>query len=402
MAFLIANARWLGAGLALCFCSSLGQTFFVALFGAEIRAELGLSHGGWGGLYTAGTVASAAALMLTGGLADRLPARWLGAGVLGLLALACAAMAVVGGAAGLAAAIFALRFLGQGWCGHLAMTAVARWFAATRGRAVAVAALGFSLGEAALPGAALAVAALADWRAAWWGAAALAALAAPALAVALQVERRPQGAAEAAADDAPGMGGRHWTRAEALRHWLFWALTPGLLGPPFIGTMILFQQSHISAVKGWDPAVFAAALPLYAATTVASSFAAGWAVDRIGAKRLLPLYQAPLGLGCVVLALGSGAWAMPAGLALCGVTQGGATALMGSLWPELYGTRAIGAIRATAMAALVFSTALGPGVSGALIDAGVGVGAQLLAMAGWVALTCAGYAMLAARVRAAA
>jgi len=49
----------LGFGLLLTFSFSIGQTYFIALFAGALRADLGLSHGAFGGLYTLVTMASA-------------------------------------------------------------------------------------------------------------------------------------------------------------------------------------------------------------------------------------------------------------------------------------------------------------------------------------------------------
>ena len=57
--FLRANAPFLFAGFLLSFLSGFGQTYFISVFAAEIRALNGLTHGEWGGLYAACTVASA-------------------------------------------------------------------------------------------------------------------------------------------------------------------------------------------------------------------------------------------------------------------------------------------------------------------------------------------------------
>ena len=40
------------SGFLLALFSSFGQTFFIALFSAEIRAEFGLSHGAFGSIYS--------------------------------------------------------------------------------------------------------------------------------------------------------------------------------------------------------------------------------------------------------------------------------------------------------------------------------------------------------------
>ena len=46
--FMRVEWRFLLFGVAMAFCSSLGQTFFISLFSSEIRSELGLSHGAFG------------------------------------------------------------------------------------------------------------------------------------------------------------------------------------------------------------------------------------------------------------------------------------------------------------------------------------------------------------------
>ena len=54
---------------------------------------------------------------------------------------------------------------------------------------------------------------------------------------------------------------------------------------------------------------------------------------------------------------------------------------MGAMWAELYGTRHLGSIRSVSMAFMVFSTALGPGLTGTLIDWGIPFEAQCVPMA---------------------
>jgi MFS family permease len=61
--------------------------------------------------------------------------------------------------------------------------------------------------------------------------------------------------------------------------------------------------------------------------------------------------------------------------------QGAGSAVLGAFWPEYYGTRHLGAIRSVATSLMVFATALGPVITGALIDAGVDYDRQLQGMA---------------------
>jgi len=92
--FLSHNTPWLSAGGLLIFLSSFGQTFFISIFAGEIRAEFGLSHGTWGGIYSLGTTASAVVMIWAGALTDVFRVRVLGPVVLAGLAVACIAMAL--------------------------------------------------------------------------------------------------------------------------------------------------------------------------------------------------------------------------------------------------------------------------------------------------------------------
>ncbi|MCH8951987.1 MAG: MFS transporter [Proteobacteria bacterium] len=397
------NARWLMAGLLLAFCSSFGQTFFISLFAGQIKAVYGLSDGGWGGIYTAATLISAALLIQAGGLADTVALGRLTLMVLGLYAVVAAGMAFNTSVLVLVALIAGLRFCGQGMTGHIAMTAMGRWFQAHRGRAVAVAGLGYSLGEAVLPSVVVALVVWIGWRATWGGVALVLAIGfAPLLMWLLSESRQPRGVA--AAEAGAGLGGRHWRRREVLSHWLFWALMPGILAPNFIGTAVFFHQVHVSEVKGWELAQVVLGYPAYAALTVASSLACGWLVDRAGAVGLLPFYLLPMALGITLIAPGGilgesvGSWYLM--MALIGLTQGGSVTLLGALWPELYGTRNLGAIKALATSAMVFATALGPGVTGLLIDAGIAFPDQTWGFALWCLLGSGVFVAVRSRLRA--
>jgi sugar phosphate permease len=391
------NAPWLGAGALMTFASSFGQTFFIALFAGEIRAEFGLSHGQWGGIYTAGTLISAGLMLWAGGLTDRFRSRTLAAGLLGLFAGVCLFASAAWSPAALIAAIFGLRFCGQGMLYHTAIVSMGRWFSATRGRAVAVANLGIAVGEAVLPFVFVALIGWLGWRGAWQAAAVLTLLMLPLAPMLLRRERTPQSHAET--DATPGLGGRHWTRPQALRHWLFWATFPGFLAQPVFSTAFFFQQVHMAEIKGWTLAEFAALFPLYVAAAIPMTFVGGWAADRFGAGQALPVWPLLLACGLAAAAWGEGLAAAAAAMLLLGAMQGFGAAMSGAFWPEMYGTRSLGAIRATASSAMVFATALGPGLSGVLLDAGVGFETQLLGMAAYAAAMAGMFAWAMARVR---
>ena len=59
------HGRLLGFGFFMCLSSNFGQTFFISLFSADVRDAFGLSHGGFGTVYSTATIASAAAVSYT-------------------------------------------------------------------------------------------------------------------------------------------------------------------------------------------------------------------------------------------------------------------------------------------------------------------------------------------------
>jgi MFS family permease len=383
--FLRLNAPWLAAGGLLTFLSSFGQTFFISIFAGEIRSEFGLSHGEWGGIYSLGTTSSAIAMVWAGALTDRFRVRGLGALILLALAGACIAMASVTAAWALAFVIFALRFTGQGMTSHIAVVAMARWFVATRGRALAIATLGFSVGEALLPVLFVALMGFVDWRLLWVVAAIIALAGIPVLSLLLRNERTPQSMAHE--NPSLGMFGRHWTRNQTLRHPLFWFMVPALLGPSAFGTALFFHQVHYAEIKGWEHVQLVSLFPLYTLFGIGSMLISGWALDRFGTPRLIPFFQLPMVLAFVIFGMTSSISGAVIGFFFMALTTGANSTLPNAFWAEFYGTQNIGSIKAMAAAVMVFGSAIGPGITGLLIDLGMGWDTQLIAIGAYFILT---------------
>lgn len=379
LTFIRDNAPFLVTGALLSFLSSFGQTFFISIFGGEIRADYGLTNGEWGLIYMVGTGASAALMVFAGGLADRFRVRTLGIIVVWMLALACLAMAFNPAAMLLPVVIFALRFTGQGMTSHVAVVAMARWFVATRGRALAIAAFGFMLGEAALPLTMVWLKSFIDWRMLFVGSALFCMLASAVLFRLLRLERTPQSVAEN--NQSFGMNARFWTRAEALRHPMFWVMAPAVMSFSGFGTAFWFHQAHFAEIKGWSHLSLVAVFPLGTAALLVSTIIYGWAVDRFGAVRLLPVYLLPLVVAFVLHWYAPSLWWTAIAIILMGLAGGGQATILNACWAELYGTRHIGAIKSVATALMVLGSAIGPGFSGWLIDIGVGFEVQQLGYA---------------------
>jgi MFS family permease len=375
--FLRANARWIGGAFVLLFFSAFGQTWFISLSAGAIRREHGLSHGGFASLYMAATLASAFTLAKIGQALDRHSTQRVALVTVVLLAFAAALMALATHVVVLFAALVLLRLFGQGMMSHTAFTAMGRWFPAQRGQALSFATLGMNASEALLPMLFVALAAALGWRNVWWlGALVLLVIALPLIGALVAVER-PAGPAGAATTGRPR---RDWTRAEMLRDPAFYLVTLAMLPPALIGNTVFFHQVYLVELRGWSMQAFAASFTLMAGMTVVFTLVSGQLADRFGALALLPFYLLPMGVGCVLLGGVSESWSALAFMLLFGLSNGFSLTLFGSLWPEIYGVAYLGSIRALVVAVLVVASALGPGVSGLLIDAGVSYPGLIVAL----------------------
>ena len=374
--FLKDNSKWLGAGALLTFMSSFGQTFFISLFAGEIRADFELSHGDWGAIYSVGTGLSALVMVWAGGLTDQFRARSIGSLVFLGLAIGCLLMAVNTVTLGLFAVVFLLRLTGQGMTSHVAVVAMARWFVATRGRALSIATLGFTLGEFVLPLSFVSLMAVLDWRWLWVIAALMALAGIPILRRLLHTERTPQSIAEELSS--PGMLGLHWERKMAISHPLFWFMIPTILGQSAFNTAFFFHQVHFADLKGITHFGLVALFPIYTALAVLAMIVSGWALDKWGTARLIPFYQIPMVIGFVLFAYAGSIWGLVCGLVFIAITSGANMTLPNAFWADFYGTRFIGGIKALAAAIMVLGSALGPLVTGWLIDAGIDLDVQYI------------------------
>lgn len=399
LAFLRRNFRWIAGGFLLTFFSSFGQTYFISASVAEWQSAFGLSHGEFGRLYMLATLASAMSLPFVGRLVDVVPEARMVALVIPLLAGAALLAAYAPNVLLLTLAIFLLRLMGQGMMTHIALTATGRWFVGGRGRAVSLVVLGHQGGEATIPIAFAVIAAALGYQAGWvFAAGALVLIGLPLAAWAYAKPRTPQSAH--ADDPVAREQSRDWTRAEVLRDPVFWVLLTGVLAPAFIGTTIFYHQDYMTAYFDWPPQLFATSLIAMAATTVVCALMMGHLIDRFGAVAILPVFLLPLTTACIALAFAGPAWSLFVVIVLVGISYGISSTLFGALWPEVYGTRHLGAVRSVIVSAMVFSTAAGPGITGTLIDAGMPLTAQMLWLGGYCLLATLAMTWASRRLRA--
>ena len=364
--FIINNLRWLTAGALLTFLSSFGQTYFISIFSGEIRNTFDLSHGDWGLIYGFGTFASAIVMIWAGGLTDIMRVRKLGPIVLCALSASCLFMAFNPLVALLPVVIFCLRLTGQGMSTHIAAVAMSRWFVSNRGKALSISNLGFSFGEALIPLFLVSALIYFSWQKIWILAALVTFFSIPILIWLLRQERSPQSID--AEDQSLGMNKLHWTRKQTISHPLFWFMMPAVIGQSAFNTAFFFQQVHFSEIKGWEHLNLVSMFPVYTGVAICMMILSGILLDKLGTAKLIPYFQLPMIIAFILFAFGETIYTALLGFIFLGITSGANTTLPNAFWAEFFGTKHLGSIKAAAAAAMVLGSAIGPALTGILLD----------------------------------
>jgi MFS family permease len=392
--FMVSSPRFLAFGFLAAFFSSFGQTFFISLSGADIRAAFDLSHGDFGMIYSAATLTSAMLLVWAGRKIDDLDLRLYTVLVCVGLAMACLGMSIVASAFWLYPILFGLRFCGQGLLSHISATSMARYFDANRGKAISIAAMGYPVGEALLPIMVVTVIAGLGWRQMWGGIGIFLAISmVPTLLWLLKGhgERHRKLEEHTRQTARQGADGPQWSRRHVLRDPRFYILLPSILAAAFLVTGFFFHQVHLVQTKGWSMTLFAGAFVVYAIGQLSTSLLAGVLVDKFGAVKIVRFYLFPMVFALLLLAGFDALWTMIAFMAFLGSTAGLGQVVNSAIWAEIYGVTHLGAIKALGTALGVLSSALSPPIMGWAIDRGVSM--ETIALYG--AVYCVAAACLA-------
>lgn len=371
--FVRANRRGLAFGALLMALASFGQTFFISLFGGQLRHAFGLSDGGLGTAYAVATFASAFTLQRVGRWIDPVGLRRYTIGVAVLLAAACALMAVNTSLAGLVLTLYLLRLGGQGLMVHTALTATARGFPRERGTALSLANLGGAIGEGVLPLAVAGGIAVIGWRAVWGLAAATVVIGATSAVRQLLGHTASAAAPHGAVAPHPRAARRG---RSVWRDPCFLLMQPVVLAPSFIITGFLFNQARLLQEKGWAFEIWASWFVSFALTRGVAMVLIGPVIDAVGAVRLLPWFALPLAVAMADIAFVPASWGMPLFLLPTGLSAGLSSTLLTALLVELYGAARLAEVRATLASASVIASGLAPIVMGFVIDAGVSLSRQ--------------------------
>ena len=357
-------------GFIFTFFSSFGQSFFLGLFNAPIRNELGISHGQFGNIYATATICSSLLLIWVGKKIDDYRILNYSLFVIILLFLSALFFSFINSIYFLALGIFLMRFSGQGLMSHTSTTTISRFFERTRGKALSTAWFGLSTAEFILPVFVTYLLVIYSWRSVWQGIAILVIIFLPIVILntikSIELDSRE----ESKNYDNKKIEIKSWRRRDVIKDYRFYIVSLNMLAMPWIATGVFVYQSFISDSKMWETYTIPKAFMVYSITSIVTLFISGFLVDKFTGRKLILFMNIPLLLAMFTLFQFNHEIFAYIFLGLIGISNGLANILGSSTWAEIYGVKYIGSIKALTTAFMVFSTAFGTAVFGLLIDNG--------------------------------
>ena len=361
------NKKIIIFGFIFTFFSSFGQSFFLGLFNSPIRNELGITHGQFGNIYAMATIISSVLLIWVGKKIDEYQIFYYSFFVIILLFLSSLFFSFINSIFLLAIGIFLMRFSGQGLMSHTSTTTISRFFEKSRGKALSTIWFGLSSAEFILPVFVTYFFVIYSWRTVWQGIAIIIILFLPIVIFntirSVKLESREK-------DQNPkiNLKIKSWRRVEVIKDFRFYIVSLNMLAMPWVATGVFVYQSFITESKMWSIYTIPKAFMVYSITSIITLFFSGFLVDKFTSRKLIPLMNIPLLFAMLVLFYYEQEISAFIFLGLIGVSNGLANVLGSSTWAEIYGVKYIGSIKALTTALMVFSTAFGTAVFGALID----------------------------------
>jgi len=359
-----------------------GQTMGVSVFTDPLMQATGVTRLQLANAYMIGTLVSSVLLPRGGRLLDRFGARLTAMAACVGMALTLLLLSMVDRVAAalattlgehlaamvvLSFAFLCVRFSGQGMLTVASRNMMSKWFDRRRGLATGISGTAVSFGFGVAPAALQVAIDELSWRGAWWTMAAAAGIGMTTMAWLFYRDNpeecglRMDGVAaepthlQAAAADEPA-----FTRAQALRTGVFWAVTLSLTINAMVFTGITFHIVDIGREVGMDAStVVGIFLPIAVVSTFAR-LVGGWASDHVSVRPLVLIQLVAQGVCFVACgdltdplhaAVAVGAW---------GITAGLYSTLLGVAMPNLFGRTHLGAIAGVQMSCMVAGSAAGP------------------------------------------
>ena len=366
------NKKVIIFGFIFTFFSSFGQSFFLGLFNAPIRNELGITHGQFGNIYATATIFSSLLLIWVGKKIDEYQIIYYSFFVIILLFLSSLFFSFINSIYFLALGIFLMRFSGQGLMSHTSTTTISRFFERSRGKALSTIWFGLSSAEFILPVLVTYLFMIYSWRFVWQGIAVLIILFLP-FVVLNTIKKIKLDSREKDLNPTKSFKIKSWRRRDVIKDYRFYIISLNMLAMPWIATGVFVYQSFITDSKMWNIYTIPKAFMVYSIASIITLFFSGFLVDKFTSRKLIPAMNIPLLLAMFVLFYYQGEISAFIFLGLVGISNGLANVLGSSTWAEIYGVKFIGSIKALTTAFMVFSTAFGTAVFGLLIDVGYSI-----------------------------
>ena len=269
--------------------------------------------------------------------------------------------------------------IGLGMAGSLVVNvALSKWFVRYRGRAIGIAACGFSLAGIVVPNSLTPIVDAHGWEAGWRVLALVAA--ALILPASLMMRRQPEDyglrpdgrSPNAPAGSADAERERldyvtSLTRGQALRTSALWLIVVafGAVGLTLLG--LVTQAIPLLTDAGFSRPTAAAMLAVLTVPGLLSRPFWGVAAERVDPRRLACAAFVALGTGVLVIMLGARAQSLPlvaCGFFAMGSGMAGYVPVQEIMWASFFGRRHLGAVRSSAM-----PVAIGLGASGPVLVA---------------------------------
>ena len=366
------NKKIIIFGFIFTFFSSFGQSFFLGLFNAPIRNELGITHGQFGNIYAISTISSSLLLVWFGKKIDEHKLFNYSLFVISLLFISALFFSFINSIILLALGIFLMRFSGQGLMSHTSSTAISRYFDKTRGRALSISWLGLSTAEFILPFLVIYFLTIYSWKVVWQGISILIIITLPLILI-FTIKNINFNSREDRSKISLKNKIKDWKRKEVIKDYRFYIISLNMLAMPSIFTGIAVYQSFIADSKLWDVYTIPKAFMIYSIASIITLFSSGFLVDRFTSRKLIPIMNLPLFFSMAVLFFFDHPLTAYLFLGLIGISNGLSNILGTSTWAEIYGVKYIGGIKALTTAFMVFSTAFGTAIFGLLIDNGFSI-----------------------------
>ena len=366
------NKKVIFFGFIFTFFSSFGQSFFLGLFNAPIRNELGITHGQFGNIYATATIFSSLLLIWVGKKIDDYQIIYYSFFVILLLFLSSLFFSIINSIYFLSVGIFLMRFSGQGLMSHASTTTISRFFERSRGKALSTIWFGLSSAEFILPVLITYLFVIYSWRTVWQGIAILIILFLP-FVVLNTIRHIKLDSREKDPSQIKKIKIKSWRRKDVIKDYRFYIVSLNMLAMPWIATGVFVFQSYIAESKMWSIYTIPKAFMVYSIASIITLFFSGFLVDKFTSRKLIPLMNTPLLLAMFVLFYYQHEISAFIFLGLIGISNGLANVLGSSTWAEIYGVKFIGSIKALTTAFMVFSTAFGTAVFGLLIDNGFAI-----------------------------